>query len=196
MKTRHSFGNLRRNFKKKLYNIIKMDKIALFPPIFSGAQEMDKEPMTVTGHLALKERLKHLISVERPAVIRAIEEARGHGDLSENAEYDAAKEQQSHIEGRIQQIQGKMAIAQVIDPSQMNSEKITFGATVTVFDINTEEEFSYQIVGEDEADIKKGKISIKSPFARAMIGKREEAEIVFRAPGGLRELEVLKVEYK
>lgn len=151
--------------------------------------------MTILGHQMLKEELQRLITKERPEVISAIEEARGHGDLSENAEYDAAKERQGMIEGRIQQIQDKLARAQVIDTSSMKSEKITFGATVTLYDIGSENSIQYKIVGEDESDIKDGKISVRSPIARALIGKKEGAEVVFQAPGGLKEYEVEKIDY-
>lgn len=155
-----------------------------------------KEYMTVTGHEKLQKLLKHLITVERPDVVAAIEEARGHGDLSENAEYDAAKERQGMIEGKISQIQDKLARAMIIDPAKMSSEKVTFGATVTVFDVATEESSVYKIVGEDEADIKNGTISIHSPIARALIGKMEDDEITFRAPGGMREYVIEQIEYK
>lgn len=155
----------------------------------------DKEPMTILGHKMLKEELQRLITKERPDVIRSIEEARGHGDLSENAEYDAAKERQAMIEGKIQQIQDKLARAQVIDTSSMKSEKITFGATVTLYDIGSEDSIQYKIVGQDESDIKKGKISVRSPIARALIGKQEGDEVVFQAPGGRQEYEVEKIDY-
>lgn len=154
------------------------------------------EPMTANGLDKLKKDLRYLITVERPDVIRAIEAARGHGDLSENAEYDAAKERQAMIEGKITQLQDKIARAQVINPSEFNSEKIHFGATVTLYDINTDQSIVYQIVGEDESDIKNGKISIKSPIARALIGKKEGDEITFKAPGGIREYAIESVEYK
>ena len=158
--------------------------------------EMDeKEPMTILGQKMLKDELKHLISVERPNVVAAIEEARGHGDLSENAEYDAAKDRQGMIEAKISMIQDRLARAEVINPSDISSEKVIFGATVTLFDVSTEKPITYQIVGEDEADIKKSKISIKSPIARALIGKREDDEISFKAPGGLREYVIEKIEY-
>ena len=154
-----------------------------------------KEPMTIAGHRMLKKRLSHMITVDRPEVILAIEEARGHGDLSENAEYDAAKEQQALLESKINQIQDRLARAQVINPSEISSDKIMFGATVTLFDMNTEESIVYMIVGEDEADIKGGKLSIHSPIARAMIGKQEGEDVIFRAPGGMREYEIEKIEY-
>ena len=151
--------------------------------------------MTKNGHQQLQKLLHHLITVERPAVVSAIAEARDHGDLSENAEYDAAKEQQAHLEGRIQNIQDKLARAQVIEPATMRIDKIAFGATVTLTDSNTLEEVVYKIVGEDEADIKKGMISIYSPLARALVGKKEGDEVALKAPGGLREYEVENIEY-
>ena len=156
---------------------------------------MEKEPMTINGQEMLKKQLHRLITVERPDVIQAIEEARGHGDLSENAEYDAAKERQGMIEARIGMIQDKLARAQVINTAKMTSDKVTFGATVTLYDLQTEDSISYTIVGEDESDIKAGKISFRSPIARAMIGRREGDEFSFHAPGGLREYEVEKIEY-
>src|SRR5210317_1850989 len=127
-------------------------------------------PMTPEGYQRLQEELKHLIRVERPRVVQDIAEARDHGDLSENAEYDAAKDKQGMIEGRIQELNGKIAMAQVIDPAEIESEKIVFGATVDLFDVDTESEVTYQLVGEDEADLKIGKISVTSPVGRALIG--------------------------
>ncbi len=143
----------------------------------------------------LDEELKHLMTVERPMVIKAIEVARGHGDLSENADYSAAKERQSFIEGRIQDINGKMARAQVIDVSTIKSEKVVFGATVVVSDQNTEKEMTFQIVGVDEADIKSNKVSITSPLARALIGKSEGDEAVVHAPKGEIRYEIIKIKY-
>src|SRR6201991_1382151 len=131
---------------------------------------MEKVPMTVVGYQTLDEELKRLKSIERPAVIAAISEARAHGDLSENAEYHAAKERQGWIEGRIAEIEDKISRAQVIDVSKLSGSQVKFGATVTVVDEDTEEEASYQIVGEHEADVKGGKISVSSPLSRAMIG--------------------------
>ena len=141
---------------------------------------MNKIPMTVAGHKALDEELKRLKSVERPAVIAAISEAREHGDLSENAEYHAAKERQGWIEGRVQELEDKLARAQVIDIAKMSGDQVKFGATVTVLDEDTEEEATYQIVGDDEADVKSGKISISSPIARSLINKEvgDVAELV------------------
>ncbi|MEE3021531.1 MAG: transcription elongation factor GreA, partial [SAR324 cluster bacterium] len=129
-------------------------------------------PMTQEGYDLLKQELKHLTTVERPDVINAIAEARAHGDLSENAEYHAAKERQGYIEGRIQELNGKLASANVIDVSKLSGDKIVFGATVSFVDVDTEEEKRYKIVGEDEADLEQNKISVNSPIARALIGKK------------------------
>ncbi|MEA1942945.1 MAG: transcription elongation factor GreA [Pseudomonadota bacterium] len=156
---------------------------------------MNKIPMTVAGHKALDEELKHLKSVERPAVIAAIAEAREHGDLSENAEYHAAKERQGYIEGRVQELEDKLARAQVIDTSKMSGDQVKFGATVTVLDEDTEEEATYQIVGDDESDVKAGKISISSPISRAMINKEVGDVIEVNAPGGLKSYEILEVNW-
>ena len=151
--------------------------------------------MTVEGHAALDAELKHLKSVERPAVIQAISVAREHGDLSENAEYHAAKEKQSFIEGRIMELEDKLARADVIDMSRMKGNRVVFGATVTIIDVDTEQEFTYRIVGEDEASIKDGKISNTSPMARALIGKQvgEEAEVA--APGGAKVYEIAELSF-
>ena len=137
-----------------------------------------------------------LKSVERPSIIAAISEARSHGDLSENAEYHAAKEKQSFIEGRISELDDKLARADIIDISKLGGKKIRFGATVTIMDVDSEEKFTYKIVGEDEANVKEGKISITSPLARAMIGKEEGDEAEVAAPSGARAYEVSKVVYK
>ncbi len=155
---------------------------------------MDKIPMTHAGFSALEKELKHLKSEERPAIIRAIAEAREHGDLSENAEYHSAKEKQSFIEGRIKEIEGIISLAEVIDPSKL-SGTIKFGATVTLVDEETDEEKTYQIVGEHEANIEKGLLNIKSPIARALIGKDEGDSVEVRTPGGERSYEVLKIEF-
>ncbi len=152
-------------------------------------------PMTVEGHRRLLEELKNLIRVERPKVVQDIAEARGHGDLSENAEYDAAKERQGFVEGRIQELNDKIARAQIIDPATIKSDKIVFGATVTVFDIDTEKEATYQIVGEDEADIKDGKISITSPVGKALIGHRVDEEVRIVVPSGVRVYEITRIIY-
>ena len=156
----------------------------------------EKVPMTVLGKKMIDEELKHLMSVERPAVIKAIEIARGHGDLSENADYSAAKERQSFIEGRIGEINGKLARAQVIDVSAIRSEKVVFGATVHLEDQETGNKMKYQIVGVDEADVKIGKIGITSPIARALIGKTEGDEVVVHAPKGQIRYDVIKVIYE
>ncbi|MEQ8558949.1 MAG: transcription elongation factor GreA [Henriciella sp.] len=157
---------------------------------------MQRTPMTAEGHAALDAELKHLKSVERPAVIAAIAEAREHGDLSENAEYHAAKEKQSFIEGRVAELEDKLARAEVIDVSKLKGEKIVFGATVTLIDADTEKEATYRIVGEDEADIAKGKVSNTSPIARALIGKSVGDEAEVAAPGGARVYEISSVEFK
>lgn len=150
--------------------------------------------MTRAGHTALDAELKQLKSVERPAVIRSIAEAREHGDLSENAEYHAAREKQSFIEGRIKEIEGLLSLAEVIDPSKL-SGSIKFGATVKLVDEDTDEEKTYQIVGEAEADIEKNLLNIKSPLARALIGKDEGDSVEVRTPGGEKSYEVLSIQY-
>ncbi len=150
--------------------------------------------MTHAGFSALEKELKHLKSEERPAIIRAIAEAREHGDLSENAEYHSAKEKQSFIEGRIKEIEGIISLADVIDTGKL-SGTIKFGATVTLVDEDTDEEKTYQIVGEHEANIEAGLLNIKSPIARALIGKDEGDSVEVRTPGGERAYEVLKIEY-
>ncbi|RTZ72178.1 MAG: transcription elongation factor GreA [Gammaproteobacteria bacterium] len=157
---------------------------------------MNKTPMTVQGAEALREELIELKTVARPKVIAAIAEARAHGDLKENAEYHAAREQQSFIEGRIKDIEAKLSNAQIIDVTTLNAGgKVVFGSTVDVLDLETDEEHTYQIVGEDEADIRHGKISITSPIARALIGKMEGDEVEIEVPGGRREFEILEVRY-
>ncbi len=157
---------------------------------------MDTVPMTVAGHAALKEELRRLKSEERPAIVRAIEEARAHGDLSENAEYAAAKERQGFVETRIREVEAKLARAQVIDVSKLSGDRVVFGATVTILLIEKDEEQTWTIVGEDEASPEQGRIGISSPIARALIGKEPGDEVQIRAPGGIREAEVLKVEFK
>ena len=152
-------------------------------------------PMTQEGYDLLKQELKHLTTVERPDVINAIAEARAHGDLSENAEYHAAKERQGYIEGRIQELNGKLASANVIDVSKLSGDKIVFGATVSFVDVDTEEEKRYKIVGEDEADLEQNKISVNSPIARALIGKKEGDTLVIPIPKGSIEVEVLEVKF-
>jgi len=156
---------------------------------------MEKVPMTQRGYNALETEMRTLKSVERPAVIRAIAEAREHGDLSENAEYHAAREKQSFIEGRLKEIEGLMSRADVIDPTKLGGGAIKFGATVTLVDEDSEEEKTYQIVGEVEADIKAGLLNIKSPLARALIGKEEGDTVEVSTPGGGRSYEVLKVVF-
>ena len=156
---------------------------------------MEKVPMTPRGMAALQTELKKLKSEERPAIIRAISEAREHGDLSENAEYHSAREKQSFIEGRIKELEGLISLAEVIDPAKM-SGAIKFGATVTLIDEDTEEEKTYQIVGEQEADIENGLLNIKSPLARALIGKEEGDSVEVRTPGGTRDYEITTVAYR
>ena len=157
---------------------------------------MQKIPLTVAGAEKLKAELQQLKSVARPEVIAAIAEARSHGDLSENAEYEAAKDRQGFIEGRLAELESKLSHAQIIDPKEIHAEgKIVFGATVTVSDLETDEEATYQIVGDDEADIKIGKISVNSPIARAMIGKEEGDVAEVQAPSGVREYDILNVQY-
>ena len=153
-------------------------------------------PITVHGFNKLKERLKHLKEVERPQNIRDIEEARAHGDLSENAEYHAAKEKQGFIDVAMRDTEDKIARAQVIDPSTLSGDKVVFGATVHLLDLDNDEEVTYQIVGMDEADPKESKVSVSSPIARALIGKRVGDEVHVKAPGGDREYEVVEVEFK
>jgi transcription elongation factor GreA len=155
---------------------------------------MDKIPLTRGGHTALNEELKRLKSKERPAIIEAIAEARAHGDLSENAEYHSAKEKQSFIEGRIREIEGILARAEVIDTGKL-SGPIKFGATVKLVDEDTDEERTYQIVGEPEANLENGKLNLKSPLARALIGKEKGDSIEVRTPGGEKAYEVLSVAY-
>lgn len=157
---------------------------------------MQKTPMTVHGAEKLREELTELKSVARPKVIQAIAEAREHGDLKENAEYHAAREQQSFIEGRIAEIEGKLSNAQIIDVTKMNANgKVIFGATVDLIEVDSGDEVTYQIVGDDEADIKAGKISVSSPIARALIGKEVDDVAIVQAPGGEREYEIAEVRY-
>jgi len=158
---------------------------------------MSKVPVTVRGHEMLQVELKKLKSVDRPTVIKAIAEARAHGDLKENAEYHAAKDQQGFIEARIKDLEGKLSHVQVIDVLAIDARgKVIFGSTVVILDDKTDQETTYTIVGEDEADIKSGLISYTSPIARALIGKNEGDEIEFRAPDGLKTFEVLAVRYE
>jgi transcription elongation factor GreA len=156
----------------------------------------DRQPMTVSGKAKLELELKNLIQNERPAIIKAIEEARGHGDLSENADYDAAKDRQGMVEGRIADIQGKLANSEVVDTAVLESRTIIFGAIVELQDTDTEEKVKYQIVGEDESDVKQGKVSIFSPIARSLIGKKKGDIIEFKSPKGEKEFEVLNFYFK
>ena len=155
----------------------------------------DRMPITQSGLTRLKEELKRLKAIERPKIVKEIAEARSHGDLSENAEYHAAKEKQSHIEGRITQVEHWIATADVIDVSRLSGERVVFGATVTLTDSQSGDEVLYRIVGELEADLKQGKISVTSPIARALIGKSEGDEVKVQAPGGVREYEIESVEF-
>lgn len=153
-------------------------------------------PMTPGSHQRLQEELKNLIRIERPKVVNEIAVARDHGDLSENAEYDAAKEKQGMIEGRIQELNGMIALAQVIDPAELDAENIVFGATVTILDVDTDKEVTYQIVGEEEADIKEGKISVTSPVGKALIGHYLDDEVRIRVPSGVKIYEVVDIAYR
>lgn len=157
---------------------------------------MEKFPMTVAGYKKLEADLKVLKNEERPAVIQAIAEARAHGDLSENAEYHAAKERQGWIEGQILELEDKFTRAEVIDVSKLGGDNVKFGATVTLIDEDTEEEKAWQIVGDLEADVKTGKISVSSPIARAIIGKEAGDSVEVAAPGGARAYEIAKVEFR
>ncbi|OEU62356.1 MAG: transcription elongation factor GreA [Desulfuromonadales bacterium C00003094] len=152
-------------------------------------------PMTDESYITLQEELKRLVRVERPKVVQDIAEARDHGDLSENAEYDAAKNRQGFIEGRIKELNDKIARAEVITPSSLTGDKVLFGATVTLYDIDIENEVTYQIVGEDEADIKKGKISVTSPVGRALIGRLVDSEVRVVVPSGEKIYEITDIRY-
>lgn len=157
---------------------------------------MNQFPMTVQGADALREELNHLKTVKRPRIVSDIADAREHGDLKENAEYHAAREEQGFCEGRIQEIEGKLGNAQVIDVSKIpNNGKVIFGVTVTLLNIDTDEEVKYQIVGDDEADIKNNRISVNSPIARGLIGKEVDTEIEIKTPGGLVEYEIIAVDH-
>lgn len=157
---------------------------------------MEQFPVTKHGYETLSSELKNLKSVQRPAVIEAIAVAREHGDLKENAEYHAAREQQSFVEGRIQELEAVISKAQVIDPSSFTGKSIKFGATVTIADEDTDEEATYQIVGDYEADSEKGKISVSAPLARGLIGKSEGDSVKIRTPKGQKSYEVVEVQYK
>jgi len=156
---------------------------------------MQKMPMTPDGYRMLQEKLKHLKSVERPRIVQAIEEARGHGDLSENAEYDAAKESQLQLSKQIQDIENTLSLSQIIDPAKISSDKVVFGATVKLHDIDSNEEVAYKIVGSHESDIASGKISIESPIAKNLIGKSEGDEARVKTPKGIRTFEILDIKY-
>ena len=157
---------------------------------------MDKIPMTEAGHAAMLDEIKHLKTVERPRIIRLIEEARSHGDLSENAEYHAAKEQQGWVEARVAELEDKLSRAEIIDISKLSGKTVKFGATVTVLDEDTDEKSRYQIVGEFEADVRKGKISISSPIARALIGKQKGDSVEVMTPGGGKSYEIVDVRFR
>lgn len=158
---------------------------------------MIKVPMTIEGAARLKAELHRLRTIERPAVIQALSDARSHGDLSENADYDAAKDRQGFIEGRISEVEAKLAHAQVIDPAEIEADgRVVFGSTVEIADVESGERNAYQIVGDDEADIKASKISVNSPIARALIGKTEGDTVEVQAPGGVRSYEVVGVRYR
>lgn len=157
--------------------------------------QMDKIPMTPGGHTALEEELRHRQQIERPRIVEAISEARAHGDLSENAEYHSAKEAQSLNEGRIAELEDKLSRAEVIDVSKLSGKTVMFGATVTLVDEDTDEKKVYQIVGETEADVKAGKVSITSPTARALIGKKKGDTVEVNTPGGGKSYEILKVAF-
>jgi transcription elongation factor GreA len=157
---------------------------------------MNKIPMTADGYGRLEEELKQLKTIERPAIIRAIAEAREHGDLSENAEYHAARERQSFIEGRVLELEDKISRAEIIDVSKLSGKVIKFGATVTLIDEDTDEKSAYQIVGEDEADIKSKRLAITAPLARALVGKKVGDQVEVTTPGGSKSYEVAKVQFK
>ena len=157
---------------------------------------MNRVPITRQGYEKLNIRVKHLIEVERPRTVKDIAEARAHGDLSENAEYHAARERQGLIEAEVRKLESAIALADVIDPAEIREEKVVFGATVTVYDLDEDVEIAYQIVGKEEIDIKRGRISFRSPIARALIGKYEGDEAVVRTPRGQRNLEISAIDYK
>lgn len=157
---------------------------------------MPNIPMTREGFEELKDELEHLKKNERPKVVEAIEEARAHGDLSENAEYDAAKEKQGFIEGRIEELEGLISHAEIIDPADLSGDRVKFGATVTIFDFESDEEKTYQIVGDEEADIENNCISYTSPIAQALIGKQVAEEVTIDTPSGDKVVEITEVEFK
>lgn len=157
---------------------------------------MRRYPVTPLGHAAMKTALRQLIEVDRPENVRAIEEARAHGDLSENAEYDYAKDQQGMIDAKIRDLEGRLALAEVIDPTTLEGDRVMFGATVSLEDVDTDEELTYQLVGTFEADIKLGKISVESPIGRALMGKETDDEVIINVPKGKRTVVITDVEYK
>ena len=157
---------------------------------------MRKYPMTPEGHARLKQTLKHMIEIERPAAVKAIEVARAHGDLSENSEYDDAKDKQGLLEAKIRDIEAKLGLAEVIDPSTLSGDRVMFGAHVTVEDVDTDEVLTYQLVGGEEADIKLGRISVEAPIGRSLLGKEVDDEVVIQVPKGRRTLVITEVEYK
>ncbi|MGB9710223.1 MAG: transcription elongation factor GreA [Thermodesulfovibrio sp.] len=157
---------------------------------------MDRIPMTPEGYEKLKSELDRLIKIERPAIIKAIAEARAHGDLSENAEYHAAREKQSFIEGRIQELQAKLSRAYVIEPAKINQNKVAFGAKVKVVDLDTDEEKEFHLVGPDEADVKNGKISITSPVGKALIGKEVGDQVTIKAPARTINYEIISISFE
>lgn len=154
---------------------------------------VERIPMSVTGSKQLREELEHLERVERPEIIRAIEIARAHGDLSENAEYHAAKERQGMVEGRILVLKDKLSRAEIIDCSTVRTDRVVFGTVITLFDVQTETEVTYQLLGPEEVDVKRGAISFLSPLGKALLGKEEEDEVRVKTPGGLREYEVISI---
>jgi transcription elongation factor GreA len=154
---------------------------------------LERIPITKAGYEALQERVRHLKTVERRAVIRAIEEARAHGDLTENAEYEAAKERQGFLEGKISELEYKIVCAHVIDPKNVNTDFVVFGCTVVLENLDTEEEVQYQLVGPDESDVRQGRISVSSPLGKAMIGKKVDDKIVVQTPGGTRRYELIDI---
>ena len=157
---------------------------------------MRRYPVTPAGHAAMKAALRRLIEVDRPENVRSIEEARAHGDLSENAEYDYAKDQQGMIDAKIRDLEGRLALAEVIDPSTLEGDRVMFGATVSLEDVDTDEALTYQLVGTFEADIKLGKISVESPIGRALMGKESDDEVIIKVPKGRRTVVITDVEYK
>ena len=157
---------------------------------------MDRTPLTQTGADALRAELTRLKKTERPRIVAAIEEARAHGDLKENAEYHAAKERQGLLDAEMRTVEDQIARAQVIDPATIESDKVVFGATVALLNIDTDEEVTYQLVGADEADLKEGTISYISPLGRALIGKEEGDDVLFNAPGGARNYEVIEIRFE